>query len=158
RAMEREGALRFPMVAVNDAYCKHLFDNRYGTGQSVWDGIIRTTNLLVAGKKVVVCGYGWCGKGVAMRAKGLGAQVIVTEVNPVSFLEALRERCQVMPLAEAAAAWDIFLRVAGWADVIGPEHFDKMHDGALHCNAGHFYVEISLQALEQSAVEKRKIK
>ena len=141
RAMDRAGALRFPMMLVNDADCKHLFDNRYGTGQSVWDGINRTTNLIVAGKSVVVAGYGWCGKGVAMRAKGLGAEVIVTEINPIRAMEAVMDGFQVMPMREAAAVGDIFVTVTGCKDVITADDFVRMKDGAICCNAGHFDVE-----------------
>ena len=151
-AMAREGALEFPMVLVNDADCKHLFDNRYGTGQSVWDGINRTTNLIVAGKSVVVAGYGWCGKGVAMRAKGLGAKVIVTEVDPVKALEAVMDGFSVMPMREAAPIGDFFVTVTGCADVIGPEEFLRMKDGAICCNAGHFDVEVAVARLKAMAV------
>lgn len=153
RAMDAAGALEFPMMLVNDADCKHLFDNRYGTGQSVWDGITRTTNLIIAGKTVVVAGYGWCGKGVALRAKGLGARVIVTEIDPVRALEAHMDGCSVMTMDEAAAYGDIFVTVTGCRDIIGPRHFGQMHDGAILCNAGHFNVEIDLPALEQIAEE-----
>ncbi|MBQ7541224.1 MAG: adenosylhomocysteinase [Clostridia bacterium] len=154
-AMAKAGALRFPMVAVNDADCKHLFDNRYGTGQSVWDGINRTTNLIVAGKKVVVAGYGWCGRGVAMRAKGLGAQVIVTEVDPVKALEAYMDGFSVMPMDEAAALGDFFVTVTGCCDVITARHFEKMKDGAILCNAGHFNVEVDVKTLSEMAVEAK---
>ncbi|HHV62644.1 MAG TPA: adenosylhomocysteinase [Firmicutes bacterium] len=147
RAMDRDGALLFPMIAVNDAYCKYLFDNRYGTGQSVWDGIIRTTNLVVAGKVVVVAGYGWCGKGVAMRAKGLGARVIICEVNPIRALEARMDGHDVMRLSDAARMGDIFITVTGCKDVIRREHFLVMKDGAILANAGHFDVEISVADL-----------
>ena len=135
-AMDRAGELRFPMVLVNNAKCKYLFDNRYGTGQSVWNGINRTTNLIVAGKNVVVAGYGWCGKGVAMRAKGLGASVIVTEVDPVKAIEAVMDGFKVMPMEQAAETGDIFVTVTGCKDVITPAHFLKMKDGAICCNAG----------------------
>ncbi|MCG0315118.1 MAG: adenosylhomocysteinase, partial [Calditerricola sp.] len=138
RALEKEGRLRFPMVAVYDAYCKYLFDNRYGTGQSVWDGIMRTTNLVVAGKTAVVVGYGWCGKGVAMRAKGLGARVIVTEVDPIKAIEAYMDGFEVMPLEEAAPLGDIFVTVTGNISCIDARHFPKMKDGAILANAGHF--------------------
>ncbi len=154
RAMERAGALRYPMIDVNDARCKHMFDNRYGTGQSVWDGINRTTNLIVAGKCVVIAGYGWCGRGAALRAKGLGARVVVTEIDPVKALEALMDGYEVMPMAEAAALGDIFITLTGCRDVITAEHFEKMKDGAVLCNAGHFNVEIDVGALEAAAVEK----
>lgn len=153
-AMERAGTLKFPMVTVNDADCKHLFDNRYGTGQSVWDGIDRTTNLIVAGKTVVVAGYGWCGKGTAMRAKGLGARVIVTEIDPVKAIEAVMDGFDVMPMSEAAARGDIFVTVTGCKDVIRREHFEKMKDGAILCNAGHFDVEINLSELAGLAVRR----
>lgn len=151
RTWEREGVLRYPVIAVNDADCKHLFDNRYGTGQSVWDGIMRTTNLIVAGKTVVVAGYGWCGKGVAMRAKGLGAKVIVTEVNPICAMEAAMDGFDVMPMDDAASLGDLFITVTGCEDVITKEHFVKMKDGALLSNAGHFNVEVNGVQLEQMA-------
>ena len=154
-AMEKAGALRFPMIAVNDADCKHLFDNRYGTGQSVWDGINRTTNLIVAGKNVVVAGYGWCGKGVAMRAKGLGAKVYVTEIDPVKALEAYMDGFTVLPMDEAAALGDFFVTVTGCCDVITGRHFEKMKDGAILCNAGHFNVEVDVAALAEMAVEQK---
>ena len=151
RQMAAAGTLRFPMVMVNDADCKHLFDNRYGTGQSVWDGIMRTTNLIVAGKTVVVAGYGWCGKGVAMRAKGLGAKVVVTEINPVRAIEAVMDGFNVLSMEEAAPLGDLFITVTGCRDVIRAEHFAKMHSRALLCNAGHFNVEIELPALEKAS-------
>lgn len=153
QAMDKEGALKFPMVLVNDADCKHLFDNRYGTGQSVWDGINRTTNLIVAGKNVVVAGYGWCGKGVAMRAKGLGADVIVTEIDPIKAMEAVMDGFKVMPMREAAKVGDFFVTVTGCADVIGEEAFLNMKDGAICCNAGHFDVEVNMAKLREIAVE-----
>ncbi|MEW6229579.1 MAG: adenosylhomocysteinase [Bacillota bacterium] len=143
RAMAAQGVLAFPMMAVNDARCKHLFDNRYGTGQSAWDGIMRTTNLLVAGKPVVVAGYGWCGRGVAMRARGLGARVIVCEVDPVKALEAVMDGFEVMPALEAAAVGRIFVTVTGCAGVFTTAHFQLMPDGAVLANAGHFDVEVS---------------
>ncbi len=155
KAMDAAGALKFPMMLVNDADCKHLFDNRYGTGQSVWDGINRTTNLIVAGKNVVVAGYGWCGKGVAMRAKGLGAEVIVTEVDSVKAMEAVMDGFKVMPMLEAAPLGDFFITVTGCKDVIGPEHFLKMKDGAICCNAGHFDVEVAVAKLRAMAVSHR---
>lgn len=158
RAMEAGGELLFPMVAVNDALSKYLFDNRYGTGQSVWDGIMRNTNLVVAGKRVVVVGYGWCGKGVAMRARGLGARVIVCEVDPISANEALMDGHEVMPLAEAAPLGDIFVTVTGCTSVIRGEHFEQMHDGALLANAGHFDVEISKPDLERLAGDPRRVR
>ena len=154
RIMSRKGELRFPMVMVNDADCKHMFDNRYGTGQSVWDGICRTTNLIVAGKYVVISGYGWCGKGVSLRAKGLGAKVIVTETDPVRALEAVMDGYEVMPMAEAAKIGDIFCTVTGGRDIITSEHFPLMKDGAILSNAGHFNVEVDMEALEKMAVKK----
>ena len=150
--MDAAGKLRFPMMLVNDADCKHLFDNRYGTGQSVWDGINRTTNLIVAGKNVVVAGYGWCGKGVAMRAKGQGASVIVTEIDPIKAMEAVMDGFKVMPMKEAAALGDIFVTVTGCEDVIGPEEFLRMKDGAICCNAGHFDVEVAVAKLRAMSV------
>jgi adenosylhomocysteinase len=147
RAMERDGVLRFPVVAVNDAQTKHLFDNRYGTGQSTIDGIIRATNVLMAGRKVVVCGYGWCGKGVALRARGLGSNVIVTEVDAIRALEAAMDGFEVMPLLDAAPIGDIFITITGNAHIIRREHFLKMKDGAIVCNSGHFDVEIDIPAL-----------
>ena len=154
RTMAREGSLRFPMVMVNEADCKHMFDNRYGTGQSVWDGINRTTNLIVAGKYVVVSGYGWCGKGVALRAKGLGAKVIVTETDPVRALEAVMDGYEVMPMTAAAKLGDLFITVTGCSGVITAEHFETMKDGAILTNAGHFDVEVDMAGLEKLAVEK----
>ena len=154
RAMDRAGELAFPMVMVNEADCKHMFDNRYGTGQSVWDGIMRTTNLIVAGKHVVVSGYGWCGKGVSMRAKGLGAKVIVTETDPVRALEAVMDGFEVMPMREAAKAGDMFITVTGCSGVITAEHFETMKDGAILTNAGHFDVEVDMAGLEKLAVKK----
>ncbi|MBQ6959031.1 MAG: adenosylhomocysteinase [Bacteroidales bacterium] len=153
QAMNRAEELTFPMMLVNNADCKHLFDNRYGTGQSVWDGINRTTNLIVAGKTVVVAGYGWCGKGVAMRAKGLGAKVIVTEVDPVKAMEAVMDGFSVMPMAEAAREGDLFVTVTGCTGVITPDHFPLMKDGAILCNAGHFDVEVDVAGLRQMAVK-----
>lgn len=155
RAMDREGTLQFPMIAVNDAYMKYLFDNRYGTGQSVWDGINRTTNLVVAGKNVVVVGYGWCGKGVAMRAKGMGASVIVTEIDPIKANEAIMDGFKVMPMIKAAELGDIFITVTGNINVIRKEHMQRMKDGAILSNAGHFDVEVSKPDLEELAVSKR---
>ncbi len=157
-SMQREGALRFPMFDVNDAQCKHLFDNRYGTGQSVFDGIDRTTNLIVAGKTVVVAGYGWCGKGVAMRAKGLGAHVIVTEIDPVKAIEAVMDGFSVMRMDEAAEKGDIFITVTGMRDVITEAHMRRMKNGVLLCNAGHFDVEIDVRRLKEIAVEMRSMK
>ena len=151
--LDKAGELKFPMVAANDSYCKYLFDNRYGTGQSTWDGIMRTTNLTVVGKKVVVAGYGWCGKGVALRAKGLGAKVIVTEVDPIRALEAVMDGYEVMPMMDAAAIGDIFVSVTGCKDVITLEHCERMKDGAIVSNAGHFNVEIDMEALDRCADE-----
>ncbi len=143
------------MMLVNNAACKHFFDNRYGTGQSVWDGINRTTNLIVAGKYVVVAGYGWCGKGVAMRAKGLGAKVIVTEVDPIKAMEAVMDGFQVMSMAQAASEGDIFVTVTGCDDVITKEHFLAMKDGAICCNAGHFDCEVNVAQLKELAVGEK---
>ena len=154
KAMDRAGELRFPMVMVNEADCKHMFDNRYGTGQSVWDGIMRTTNLIVAGKYVVVSGYGWCGKGVSLRAKGLGAKVIVTETDPVRALEAVMDGYEVMPMREAAKIGDMFVTVTGCSGIITAEHFETMKDGAILTNAGHFDVEVDMAGLEKLAVRK----
>jgi adenosylhomocysteinase len=154
RAMEQDGVLPFPVVSVNDAQTKHFFDNRYGTGQSTIDGIIRATNHLLAGSKLVVCGYGWCGKGVALRARGLGAQVIVTEVDPIRALEAAMDGFMVMPIAEAAPIGDVFITVTGNAGIIRREHFTKMKDGALVSNSGHFDVELDLPGLEAETKEK----
>lgn len=153
KAMEQEDVLKVPMMAVNDAMCKHLFDNRYGTGQSVWDGINRTTNLIVAGKNVVIAGYGWCGKGVAMRAKGLGANIIITEIDSVKAIEAVMDGFKVMTMEEAAEIGDIFVTVTGCEKVIDKQHFPLMKDGAVLCNAGHFNVEVNIPALEELAVE-----
>ena len=158
RGMALRGELEFPMIAANDAYCKHLFDNRYGTGQSTWDGIMRTTNLVVAGKTVVVAGYGWCGRGVAQRAKGLGAQVIVTEIDPVKALEAMMDGYQVMPMQKAASIGQIFITLTGCKDVIRGEHFAVMPDGAILANAGHFDVEISKPDLKAMAVSSRVVR
>lgn len=158
KAMDKESKLEFPMVAVNDAYCKYLFDNRYGTGQSVWDGINRTTNLVVAGKTVVVVGYGWCGKGVAMRAKGLGANVIVTEVDAIKAVEAYMDGFQVMPMVEAAKLGDFFVTVTGNRDVIRGEHYDVMKDGAILSNAGHFDVEVNKPELAERSSSIRTVR
>ncbi len=152
-AMAKNDELQFPMVLVNNADCKHLFDNRYGTGQSVFDGINRTTNLIVAGKYVVVAGYGWCGKGVAMRAKGLGAKVIVTEVDPIKAIEAVMDGFDVMPMNEAAKIGDFFITVTGCAGVIDEEDFKVMKNGAILCNAGHFDVEIDMKRLREIALD-----
>ena len=154
RKLAKDGQLPFTMVEVNDADCKHLFDNRYGTGQSVWDAIMRTTNLIVAGKVVVVSGYGWCGKGVALRAKGLGAKVVVTETDPIRAIEAVMDGYEVMPMRDAARIGEIFCSVTGCKDVMGAEHFALMRDGAILSNAGHFNVEIDMEALEKMAVRK----
>ncbi|AIF69477.1 S-adenosyl-L-homocysteine hydrolase [Palaeococcus pacificus DY20341] len=153
RAMEKDGVLRFPIIAVNDSYTKYLFDNRYGTGQSTWDGILRSTNLLIAGKNVVVVGYGWCGRGIAMRAKGLGATVIVVEVDPIRALEARMDGFLVMSMNEAAKVGDIFVTSTGDINCIRREHFEVMKDGVIMANAGHFDVEISKPDLESLAVE-----
>ena len=152
KALSRSGNLAFPMIAVNDAYCKYLFDNRYGTGQSSWDGIMRTTNLSIAGKNVVVAGYGWCGKGVSMRAKGLGANVIVTEVDPIKAIEAVFDGFRVMPMQQAAKEGDFFVTVTGCKDVITKDHIEVMKDGAVLSNAGHFDVEINIPDLEELSV------
>jgi len=154
RAMARDGALRFPVVAVNDALTKHLFDNRYGTGQSTLDGIVRATNVLIAGKTVVVAGYGWCSRGIAMRAKGLGAIVIVTEVDPLKALEAVMDGFRVMPMLEAAHIGDIFVTSTGDINVIDAHHMEVMKDGAIVCNSGHFNVEINIKALSRMAVDQ----
>ncbi len=158
RSMEREGLLLFPMIAVNDAYMKYLFDNRYGTGQSVWDSIMRTTNLVVAGKTVVVAGYGWCGKGVSIRAKGLGAKVIITEIDPIKANEAIMDGFTVMPMIEAAAFGDLFITVTGNINVIRKEHIDHMKDGAILCNAGHFDVEVAKTDLNGLSVSNRVVR
>ncbi|MEG6586035.1 adenosylhomocysteinase [Dendrosporobacter sp. 1207_IL3150] len=158
RALEAEHKLKFPMVAVNDAYCKYLFDNRYGTGQSTWDGIMRTTNLTVVGKTVVIAGYGWCGKGVAMRAKGLGANVIVTEIDPIKAIEAVFDGFRVMPMEEAAAFGDIFVTLTGCKDVIRSEHIKLMKNGAILANAGHFDVEINKKDLAELSVSKKTVR
>ncbi|MCX4338940.1 MAG: adenosylhomocysteinase [Lachnospiraceae bacterium] len=155
-AMNKAGELKFPMVRVNNAACKHFFDNRYGTGQSVWDGINRTTNLIVAGKIVVVAGYGWCGKGTAMRAKGLGARVIVTEIDPIKAIEAVMDGFDVMPMKEAAKVGDFFITVTGCDGVIDKEDFAEMKEGAILCNAGHFDCEIDMAWLKANAVECRE--
>ncbi len=157
RALENENLLSFPAMAVNDAFCKHLFDNQHGTGQSVWDGIMRATNLVIAGKTVVILGYGWCGKGVAARAQGLGARVIVTEVDPIKGLEAFMEGFEVMPLADAASKGDILVTVTGCNKVIRGEHYPLMKNGAILANAGHFDVEIDVDELNQRARFRRKI-
>jgi adenosylhomocysteinase len=158
RAMERDKALRYPIIAVNDAGTKHLFDNRYGTGQSSLDGILRATNVLLAGKNFVVAGYGWCGRGVALRAKGHGANVIVTEIDPLKALEAAMDGFRVMPMSEAVKEGDIFITATGQRSVIRKEHLDAMKDGAIVCNTGHFNVEIDIPALEKLAQAKRTMR
>ncbi len=157
-ALENAGKLKFPMIAANDAYCKYLFDNRYGTGQSTWDGIMRTTNLVVAGKNVVIAGYGWCGKGAAMRAKGLGANVIITEIDPIKAIEAVFDGFRVMPMSEAAAIGDVFLTLTGCKDVIRKEHFQKMKNGAILANSGHFDVEINIPELKEISTSVRRVR
>jgi len=158
RAMAHDGALMFPVIAVNDALTKHLFDNRYGTGQSTMDGIIRATNVLIAGKTVVVAGYGWCSRGIAMRAKGLGGNVIVTEVDPLKALEAVMDGFRVMPMIEAAPQGDIFITSTGDINVLDRQHFEVMKSGAIMANSGHFNVEINIPALEKLAVEVRRVR
>jgi len=158
RAMAKDGTLKFPIIAVNDAQTKHFFDNRYGTGQSTLDGVIRATNILLAGQKIVIAGYGWCGRGVAMRAKGLGANVIVTEIDPVKGIEAVMDGFRVMPMAEAAKEGDIFITVSGNKNVLRSEHFEAMKSGAVVCNSGHFNVEIDIPALERLSTGKREVR
>ncbi|WP_457643487.1 adenosylhomocysteinase [Persephonella sp.] len=158
KAMEKEGVLRFPVIAVNDAYTKHLFDNRYGTGQSTIDGILRATNRLLAGSVFVVAGYGWCGRGVAMRAQGMGAEVIVTEVDPLKALEARMDGFRVMPMKEAAKIADFIVTVTGNINVVDKKHFEVMKDGCIVANSGHFDVEINLKALREMAVSQRDIR
>lgn len=158
KAMERSGTLKYAIIAVNDAYTKYLFDNRYGTGQSTIDGIMRATNVLLAGKKFVVCGYGWCGRGIALRARGMGANVIVTETNPLRALEAVMDGFHVMPISEAAEVGEIFVTATGDINVIRKEHMQKMRDGAILANSGHFNVEISLKDLEELSVSKRIVR
>uniref|UniRef100_A0A7J2THT2 Adenosylhomocysteinase n=1 Tax=Archaeoglobus fulgidus TaxID=2234 RepID=A0A7J2THT2_ARCFL len=158
RAMEREGVLMFPVIAVNDALTKFLFDNRYGTGQSTIDGLLRATNMLLAGKKVVVAGYGWCGRGIAMRCKGMGAKVIVTEVDEIRALEAIMDGFEVMTMDEACEIGDIFITATGNIDVIGERHMKRMKDGAILANAGHFNVEINVSALEKMAKSVREVR
>ena len=157
-ALAAAGKLDFPMIAANDAYCKYLFDNRYGTGQSTWDGIMRTTNLVIAGKNVVISGYGWCGKGGAMRARGLGANVIITEVDPIKAIEAVFDGFRVMPMDEAARIGDIFLTLTGDKDIICKQHFAVMKNGAMMANSGHFDVEINIPELEASSVSRRTVR
>ena len=158
KAMENDGALKFPAIAVNDSQTKHLFDNRYGTGQSTLDGVVRATNMLIAGKTVVVVGYGWCGKGAAMRARGLGANVIVTEVDHVKGIEAVLEGFRVMPMAEACKIGDLFITVTGNRSVIDTHHFENMKDHAIVCNSGHFDLEINMAGLNEMTTEKKKIR
>ncbi len=158
RSMAEKGVLLYPVIAVNDAATKHLFDNRYGTGQSTIDGILRATNVLLSGMVVVVSGYGWCGRGVAMRARGMGARVIITEVDPVKALEAVMDGYEVMPMEKACEIGDLFITVTGNRDVIRKEHIEKMKDGAILANSGHFDVEIDVKGLEEMAKEKRKIR
>jgi adenosylhomocysteinase len=158
RAMAKDGTLKYPVIAVNDAMTKHFFDNRYGTGQSTLDGVIRATNVLIAGSKVVIAGYGWCGRGAAMRAKGLGADVIVTEIDPVKGIEAAMDGFRVMPMIEAAKLGDVFITVTGNKNVIRREHFAVIKGGAIVCNSGHFNVEIEIPALEAMAKSKREVR
>jgi adenosylhomocysteinase len=158
RALERENMLRFPAIAVNDAPTKYLFDSRYGTGQSGLEGIMRATNLLLAGRNVVIAGYGWVGRGVALRAKGMGSKVIVTEVNPVRALEALMEGCDVMPMNEAAGVGDVFITATGGTDIITARHFLKMKDKAVLCNVGHFDVEVKVKDLERTSKKKKQVR
>src|SRR5262249_10025320 len=155
RAMAKDGVLRYPIIAVNDALTKHMFDNRYGTGQSTIDGVIRCTNTLMAGSKFVIAGYGWCGRGLASRAKGMGADVIVTEIDPIKAIEAVMDGYRVMSMGEAAKLGDVFVTVTGNKNVIGREHFEAMKDGAIVSNSGHFNVEIDIPALEKLASSKR---
>jgi len=158
RSMEKDKALKYPIIAVNDAQTKYLFDNRYGTGQSTIDGLLRATNILIAGKKFVICGYGWCARGLAMRANGMGAQVIITEVDPMKALEAVMDGYQVMPIKEAAKVGDIFITLTGDINVISTEEFPLMKDGAILANSGHFNVEINLDALKSLAVNRKKFR
>ncbi|HJX02961.1 MAG TPA: adenosylhomocysteinase [Dehalococcoidia bacterium] len=158
RNMASDGSLKYPIIAVNDARTKHFFDNRYGTGQSTIDGITRATNLLWAGKKVVVCGYGWCGRGIASRARGMGAHVIVTEINPIAALEAAMDGLQVMPLQQAAAVGEVFITATGNTSVIDSQHFARMKSGAVLANSGHFNVEINIPALEKLSIAKRQMR
>lgn len=158
KAMEKEGVLKFPMIAVNDAKCKHFFDNRYGTGQSTWDSIMRNTNLIIAGKQVVVGGYGWCSKGIALRAGALGARVIVTEIDPVAAIEAIMDGFSVMTMDEAAPLGDIFVSATGNKNVITVDHMLKMKDMAILSNAGHFNVEVDMEGLEKAALEKKELR
>lgn len=158
RALEAAGKLEFPMLAANDAYCKYLFDNRYGTGQSTWEGIMRATNLVIAGKTVVIAGYGWCGKGGAMRTKGLGANVIITEVDPIKAIEAVFDGFRVMPMDEAARVGDIFLTLTGDKDILRKWHYESMKDGAVMANSGHFDLEINIPELEEVSESRTQVK
>lgn len=158
RSMQKEGVLKYPIIAVNDALTKHLFDNRYGTGQSTVDGILRATNVLLAGSNVVIAGYGWCGRGVAMRARGMGAHVIILEVDPIKALEAVMDGFNVMPVAEAAEVGDVFITLTGNIAVLRREHFDRMKDGAIVANSGHFNVELDIEALEEIATKKKRVR
>lgn len=157
-SLAKAGKLEFPMIAANDAYCKYLFDNRYGTGQSTWDGIMRTTNLVIAGKTVVIAGYGWCGKGGAMRAKGLGANVVITEVDPIKAIEAVFDGFRVMPMDEAAKIGDVFLTLTGNKDILTEKHFKVMKNGAVMANSGHFDVEINIPQLEKLSTSRRTVR
>ena len=156
RAMAKEGVLRYPIIAVNDAQTKHLFDNRYGTGQSTIDGILRATNCLIAGTNFVIAGYGWCGRGLAMRARGMGANVILTEVDPIKALEAMMDGFRVMSMEEAALIGDIFVTVTGNKSVIGREHFERLKNGAILANSGHFNVEVDIETLARMASSRRQ--
>ena len=158
KSMAAEGVLKYPIIAVNDAKSKHFFDNYYGTGQSTMDGIIRATNRLIAGTTIVIAGYGWCGKGVAMRARGLGAHVIVTEVDPLKALQAVMDGYRVMPMSEAARIGDVFITLTGDIHVLRKEHFEAMKDGAIICNSGHFNVEINIESMEEISVKKRRVR
>ena len=158
RALEAAGKLEFPMLAANDAYCKYLFDNRYGTGQSTWEGIMRATNLVIAAKTVVIAGYGWCGKGGAMRAKGLGANVIITEVDPIKAIEAVFDGFRVMPMDEAAKVGDIFLTLTGDKDILRKWHYESMKDGAVMANSGHFDLEINIPEREEVSESRTQVK
>jgi len=156
--MSKDGVLRYPVIAINDALTKHLFDNRYGTGQSTIDGIVRATNMLLAGSNVVVAGYGWCGRGFAMRARGMGANVIVTEIDPTKAIEALMDGFRVMSMNEAAVIGDLFVTLTGNKSVIAKEHFEKLKSGAILCNSGHFNVEIDIEALGRMATTRRQMR
>lgn len=158
RAMAKDGVLKYPIIAVNDALTKHLFDNRYGTGQSTLDGVIRATNVLLAGLTVVVAGYGWCGRGVASRARGMGANVVVTEIDPTKAIEAVMDGFRVMPMAQAASLGDVFITVTGCKSVLARDHFEKLKDGAIICNSGHFNVEIDLETLSKLATSRKEMR